>query len=127
RAGELDPGYELRRPMSRFVELNWPPPGAIQGGGLAVLGVVRDVSETGGRLALPAAEWGLRSVGELIGVQEAEATAWRIGVVRRLFKPRSDTVEVGVALLTTSPTFVRLDEMPPVGPPGASAAGTSQP
>jgi hypothetical protein len=107
---EMEMGYELRRPLARFVELNWPPPGSVPAGGLAVVGQIRDQSETGFRVAVPAAEWGLRTVGELIGIQEAETSAWRIGVVRRLMKPRADTIEVGAEVITGAPTCVRLSD-----------------
>ncbi len=108
---EVEMGYELRRPLTRFVELNWPPPGSVPAGGLAVVGQIRDQSDSGFKVALPVAEWGLRTVGELIGAQEADTSTWRIGVVRRLAKPRSDIIEAGVEIITAAPAWVRLSDL----------------
>ncbi|MDP2252702.1 MAG: hypothetical protein Q8J60_00835, partial [Thiobacillus sp.] len=70
--------------------------------------VMHDASECGYGAIVESRDKDWLRVGALIGIRPHEASAWQIGVVRRLSRVSDDTSSVGIETLAETPMLVML-------------------
>lgn len=69
---------------------------------------IRDASATGMRVAMPRREATTIVPGELVALRELKSADWRLGIVRRVHKRRSDAFDLGVEVIAEHFARVRL-------------------
>ena len=70
--------------------------------------VMHDESECGYGAIVESRDKDWLRVGALIGIKPHDASAWQIGVVRRLSRVNDDTSSVGIEILAETPTLAML-------------------